>query len=335
MPQDNNPLFLGCGGETIMHMQNCERLRNHLRTRGAGAALLSNPASITWLTGYAAPLQIGASPFEGGPPILWWRGDEATLLLSDVESGAGALTQASVRSYVGYSVDEPLACARRAVDALGDLLKPFKRLTGAVDVEMEWLPVTFWQAIQAALPSAQCRPLGETLTPLRAVKCREELDNVRAALKLCDLAHAWMSRAVAPGKSEIGLWGGMKAEIEMAVGGRVPILADLIGGPRTADEGGGPSSYILQRGDVAIFDISPRLDGYWGDSASTFFVGEPDALLARAYRAVHSSLVRGMDAIRPGARVSDIDRLMRESIRADGFPVYPHHSGHGIGCTYE
>ena len=57
-----------------MNHQNLERLGAHLRSLGVEAALLSSPFTLTWLTGYAPPIQTGPSPFEGGPALGWWRG---------------------------------------------------------------------------------------------------------------------------------------------------------------------------------------------------------------------------------------------------------------------
>jgi len=50
-----------------MDTTNLERLNEFFGARGVTAALLSNPWTIAWLTGYAPPIQTGPSPFEGGP----------------------------------------------------------------------------------------------------------------------------------------------------------------------------------------------------------------------------------------------------------------------------
>src|SRR5438094_285182 len=52
-------------GVAGMHAAAVERLTSELRQRGLTAALISNPATLTWLSGYAAPIQFGPSPFEG------------------------------------------------------------------------------------------------------------------------------------------------------------------------------------------------------------------------------------------------------------------------------
>ena len=64
-----------------MNQQSLSRLREYFQKQGTVAALLSNSATVTWLTGYSAPIQTSPSPFEGGPGLLWWHAGELTLLL--------------------------------------------------------------------------------------------------------------------------------------------------------------------------------------------------------------------------------------------------------------
>jgi Xaa-Pro aminopeptidase len=201
-------------------------------------------------------------------------------------------------------------------------------------VELNYLPAALAPVIHETLAQATLQPLDGRLDPLRAVKTAEEIEKIRAALRLCDIAQADIRDHAKPGLSELELWGAMKARLEVAANSRLPILADLVAGPRTADIGGPPLDYILQPGDALIFDVVPRLDGYWGDNAATYFVGEPSAQLAKAYAVVHDTLRQGLELVRPGLRAGDLDNALREAIRSAGYEPYPHHTGHGLGVAY-
>ena len=48
------------------------------------AALFADPATITWLTGFAPPVQLGPYPFAGGPPLLWYEEGRFTLIVVDL-----------------------------------------------------------------------------------------------------------------------------------------------------------------------------------------------------------------------------------------------------------
>ena len=318
-----------------MHPHSLERFVDLLRSRGLAAALLADPATITWLTGYAPPIETGPSPFEGSAVLAWWHAGELHLIVSDMETAAAKEAGPSaVHSYPSYSIEVPLAGAANQGQALLDVLKDAVPQTGKVGVEWQCLTAPLVDALRHALPSADFVPLDGAFAGLRAVKTPEELTRIRAALGLCDAAQRFMQQALQPGKTELELWASTRAHVEGLAGGRLPILADLVAGARTAEIGGPPSAYRLQPGDPLILDFVPRLQGYWGDNAATFFAGKPSAVFEKAYRVVRQALQRGVEAARPGVAARDLDALLREAVRAEGYEPYPHHSGHGIGASY-
>jgi Xaa-Pro aminopeptidase len=317
-----------------MHIANITKLAEFLSSKGMQAVLLANPFNITWLTGYASPIQTGPSPFEGGPPLGWFLNGELTLLVSDGEAGTAGASGADVLSYVGYTVDEPLESPRRMADAFSEMLKPYAGLKGKIGVEMTQLPAALLVKLQAALPQARLIDLDQQIDPLRAVKNAREIKKIRAALRLADLAQFEIRKHLQPGITELELWTLVKSHVELQAGCRVPVLADLVAGVRTGDIGGLPSGYALQRGDPVMLDFVPRIDGYWGDNCNGYFVGQAPKELEKIYHVVRGALKAGAEAIRPGVRANELDVLVRNYIRQAGYKPYPHHTGHGLGATF-
>jgi Xaa-Pro aminopeptidase len=317
-----------------MNTTNLECLNEFFGARGVTAALLANPWTIAWLTGYAPPIQTGPSPFEGGPALAWWDGGELILIASDAEAGSLRGLGVEVREYAGYTIDEPLDVVVRQAAALRELLGGWRGRRATVAVELRFLPAALAGIVHESLSGATLQPVDGQLEPLRAVKTPEEIAKLRAALALCDQSQADVRMLLQPGVSEISLWGELKAGLEVQAGGRLPMLADLVAGIRTGEMGGLPGAYVLQEGDPVIADIVPRLDGYWGDICGTHFVGAPPAEMAKIRGIVHDALRRGMDAVRPGVIARDLDAMLRETIRATGHEPHPHHSGHGVGVSY-
>jgi len=317
-----------------MNQPNLDRLNQFLSEHKLPAALLSNPFTITWLTGYAPPIQTGPNPFEGGPALAWCHDGGVTLILSDAEAGPAGAEGVPVQAYLSYTIEAPAAGPSNQAEALARTLASSGRLKGAVGVEMNSLAAPLHETLRRALPEARFQALDGQLEPLRAVKSSSELERLRAALALCDLAQEETKKLIRPGVTEIEVWGALKARLEAKAGRRLPILADLVAGKRTAEIGGLPGPYALQPGDAVIADIVPRLDGYWGDNAGTHFVGEPPVELRKAHRLVLEVLRKGIAAVKPGVKACDLDALMRGLIRKQGYPVYPHHSGHGLGASY-
>jgi len=317
-----------------MHTENLARLAEYLRSQGMEAALLANPFNITWLTGYAPPIQTGSSPFEGGPALGWFINGELTMLASDAEAGPAAANGVTTQSYLGYSVDEPLDCTRRMANALGELLEPFSSITSKVGVEMNQLPAALYSKVRECIPNAELVDLDRQIDPLRAVKTAVEIEKVRSALQLSDLAQFEIRKHLQAGITELELWTLVKSKVELQAGCRVPVLADLVAGVRTGEIGGLPTNYALQEGDPVMLDFVPRINGYWGDNCAGYFVGEAPKELEKIYQVVRRALQAGAQAIRPGIRAYELDSLVKDFIRKAGYEPYPHHTGHGLGATF-
>lgn len=317
-----------------MNEESLRRLSEFAKSGGYDALLLANPANLTWLTGYAPPIQTGPSPFEGGPALGWFQAGELVLVMNDWEAGAAEALGAQTHPYSGYTIDEPLQGSAKQAEALREVLVQGGLKTGRVGVELDYLPAALLLTLQEALPGARLQPIQTLLTPLRAVKSKSEIEILRRAILLSDLAQEELVKNLQPGVSELELWAAVKKRIELEEGTRVPVLADLVAGARTAEIGGLPGSYSVRAGDTVMLDFVARHAGYWGDNSAGYFVGAPPPELKKAAGVVLESLRRGRDAIRPGVKAGDLDALVRSVIREAGFEPFPHHAGHGLGTTY-
>ncbi|MGE5223120.1 MAG: M24 family metallopeptidase [Omnitrophica WOR_2 bacterium] len=317
-----------------MNQYNLDRLKAYLSRQQISTALLTHPHTITWLTGYAPPVQTGPSPFEGSPVLALWQDGQLTLIVSDMEAGAGRNAGAEEINYLSYTIQAPIAGFANQAQALEKALAGMGAYKGSFGLEYHWLPASLLGVIQKTLPAAAFISLDGAFDLDRAIKSPEEVQRIRAALELADLAQEETRKLLEPGKSEIEIWGAVKARLEIQAGKRLTVLADFVAGPRTAEIGGLPGTYVLKEGDALIADIVPRLDGYWGDNAGTHFAGEPPAELRKMYHIVLETLQKGIQAVKPGVRACELDSLLREAIRLQGYPAYPHHSGHGLGASY-
>jgi Xaa-Pro dipeptidase len=294
-------------------------------------ALLSNPATVTWLTGYAPPILYGPSPFDGGPALVWLDPERVVLMVSDAEQGAATATGAEVRVYVGYQTESRLRPAEALAECLADLLGEVNTKAGS-RVGIESLPGHLWEKVTSAWKDV--RPIDGWTDLLRAVKTAGEIEKIQASCALCSTAHATLQNLNLDGQTELDVFSVFAAAMERQAGERIPILTDVVSGMRTAQIGGPPTSYTLRPGDPLLVDIVPRLNGYWGDSCNVYFAGRPSAELQKMYRASHEALDAAIGAIKPGVAANHIDRVSRDVLSRDGYPPYPHHTGHGIGTTY-
>jgi methionyl aminopeptidase len=92
-----------------------------------------------------------------------------------------------------------------------------------------------------------------------------------------------------------------------------------------------PNRRPLRQGDILSLDVGVLLDGYYGDSAWTFPVGEIAPDLQRLLDVTRESLYVGIQKIRIGNRVSDISAAVQAHVEGNGFSVVRKFVGHGIG----
>lgn len=91
---------------------------------------------------------------------------------------------------------------------------------------------------------------------------------------------------------------------------------------------------ILKDGDIINIDVTPKLDGYHGDTSRTFFVGTPSPLAKKLVEVTEECMMRGIAEVKPGARVGDIGAAIQEYAESNGFSVVRDFVGHGISKIF-
>jgi len=320
-----------------MHAEQRQRTHQLLRSSGVHRAVFAHPHSLTWLTGFAPAIQLGPNLFAGGPALLWYEDGHFTLIVMDGQAGAaGALAEepdCEIVTYPGYTFQQP-------IDGFGGLRAALVKMAGKAAVGMKKQLGIEQQCLPLALSSAlgdadwtPMQPIDGWLTELRMVKTPEELDKLRMNFVLTDIGHAAAQGAVRPRRREIDIWTDIHSAIEQAAGHRVPLGNDCVVGSRQANIGGWPEDRILDENGSIIIDLSTVEQGYWSDSCATYYASEPTPEQRRAHQVVADALEYAIQMIRPGLRANEIDRATREFIAQAGYPVYPHHTGHGVGVS--
>jgi methionyl aminopeptidase len=92
-----------------------------------------------------------------------------------------------------------------------------------------------------------------------------------------------------------------------------------------------PSDYQLKDGDIISVDCGVIKDGYYGDSAFTFEVGEVDEDVRKLLRVTRESLWKGVHQAVAGHRVGDIGFAVQSHSEQNGYSVVREMVGHGLG----
>lgn len=92
-----------------------------------------------------------------------------------------------------------------------------------------------------------------------------------------------------------------------------------------------PSNYALKDGDIVSVDCGTIIDGFYGDSAYTFCVGNVDPKVKKLLDTTKEALYKGIEQARHGNRIGDIGHAIQQHCQAAGFSVVREMVGHGVG----
>ncbi len=92
-----------------------------------------------------------------------------------------------------------------------------------------------------------------------------------------------------------------------------------------------PGPRALREGDIVGIDVGVEKDGYFGDAASTFPVGEVSEETMKLLRVTREALMKGIEQARAGRRIGDISYAIQSHAERSGFSVVRELLGHGIG----
>jgi methionyl aminopeptidase len=90
----------------------------------------------------------------------------------------------------------------------------------------------------------------------------------------------------------------------------------------------------LNEGDIINIDVTPILDGWHGDTSRMFPVGEIKVLPQRLIDVTHKAMMLGIETVRPGARLSEIGRVIQHYVESERFSVVEEFCGHGLGRIF-
>jgi methionyl aminopeptidase len=92
-----------------------------------------------------------------------------------------------------------------------------------------------------------------------------------------------------------------------------------------------PGSYELKDGDVVSVDCGVLMNGFYGDSAYTFIIGEADENVKRLLQVTKECLYKGIEQAVAGKRVGDISHAVQFHAESNGYSVVRELVGHGVG----
>ncbi len=168
------------------------------------------------------------------------------------------------------------------------------------------------------------------------LKTDEEIELLRESNLLVGMTLGELAKWIAPGITTLKL--DKIAEEFIRDHGAVPGFLGYGGIPNTLCVSvneqivhGIPSNYELKDGDIVSIDCGTLKNGFNGDSAYTFCVGEVAYDVRRLLKTTKESLYLGIEQAVEGKRVGDISNAVQTYCEKKGYSVVRELCGHGVG----
>jgi methionyl aminopeptidase len=94
-----------------------------------------------------------------------------------------------------------------------------------------------------------------------------------------------------------------------------------------------PGERTIREGQVVSIDAGAIIDGWHGDAARTFYVGEPPAAVRDLIDTTRAAMMAGIAAAVPGNHIEDISAAVEDMAKPHGYGVIRQFVGHGIGTS--
>jgi Xaa-Pro dipeptidase len=322
------------------HAARCDALLAEAQSAGLEGVVLFDPYYVLYYTGFAFV------PTERPIALVLGADGTRTLVVPrlEVEHAETRSTLDRVEHYLEYPGDP------RAEDVLARTLAD-AGLTGTIGADQDGYPwiLGYRGPTLSELSGATIVRVVEQIEWQMAVKSVAEIALIRESVRWSHLAHRLLQRYTRVGATETEVSQRASNEATFA-------MLDAIGEIYRAQsflEGGASAGYrgqigrnaaiphalagnlVFQRGDVLVTGASAPVWGYLSELERTMFLGEPTPEQERMFTHMVELQDLAFDAIRPGARCSDVDRAVRAYFDEHQlWPLWRHHTGHAIGLRY-
>jgi Xaa-Pro dipeptidase len=312
------------------------RLRRAMSAAGVDVVLLTRPESMCWLHGYTARWYRHAGPPEW--PALATsvvRADRDEVLHFDFGGEEELLLATSVcrdvRVYPSEAVDGALGFLVRELASAG-------WLDGRVGRERRGVPPDqcTGEAIEAAIAAAGCTIEDATalVDRLLHLKSPAEIERIEAAGRVLDIGLRAAVDVIAPGVTELEVWGEMMAAMAKA-GGQPAALHELVASGPVFLPHAISGRRVLRRDEIVYLDPCGVVDRYHANAARAVWIGDPPDALAELYRRAAGGFRVFCDQARPGRPVEDVGKAMKAWQEDTGIAQLPSWcGGYDLGLAF-
>ena len=301
-------------------MSKLKQLQNHLIENGWDAAFITTPDNVFYFSGFRS------EPHERLLGVMVFKDAEPFLICPKMEM-PDAVAAGWAFDVVGHEDTE------NAWDVVAKTVAARNVAFDTLAIEKSHLTVERLEAIQERYEQLKFAGIDDKINALRISKDEVELEKLRKAAELADYAIQVGCDAIAEGVTEMEILNTIESAIK-AKGYAMSFDTMVLAGEKAASPHGTPGNRKIKKGDLILFDLGVIYEGYCSDITRTIAFGQPNDEQIEIYNAVRRANESAIEAVKPGVRAMDLDKIARDVITDAGYGQYfTHRLGHGLGIS--
>ena len=286
-----------------------KNLRAELKRKAVDSLLVTNESNVTYLSG-----------FTGSDSVLFITPDSQFFLTDS------RYTQEAKNSVKGFNIAEVTSST---YDTIGGLAR--KNRIKRIGFESMNLPYGVVKNLERYVAGAKLMAVKNIIEKLRAVKDKEEISRIVKAVKVAKDVLKDVVKDVRPGVGEKAL----SCRIECAFlnrNAKAGFQTIIACGKNSSKPHAHPSDERIAKNDVVMIDIGCELDSYNSDMTRMVLIGKIKDKIKEIYSIVKIAQEKAFKKIKPGVKISEVDKAGRQYIADKGYGKFFSHSiGHGVG----
>ncbi|MFI8713412.1 M24 family metallopeptidase [Brevibacillus brevis] len=293
-----------------------EKLHAYMESRKLDALLITHPKNVYYFTGFLT------EPHERFMGLVLVRGESPFLFvpLLDADKAREACPAIMI-----YTHDD----SQDALSVLGHLLPTSLSHIG---VEKNHLTAKTYEALVSIVNATEAVDVGDLLCSIRVAKDASEIATIKRAIWVMEESLRRTLPLISKGMTELDVVAELEYQMKKLKAQGPSFSTIVLAGEKAALPHGDPGDRVIQAGEVLLIDAGVYVDGYVSDLTRTFAVGQLGAELLDMYDTVLQANRAGIQAVRPGAPIADVDLAARAVIADRGYgEFFINRVGHGIG----
>ncbi len=302
-------------------MSKINQISTYLKKHNIDAAFITTPDNVFYVSGFRS------NPHERLLGVLVFQDAEPLMILPQMEV-PDAKNAGWNFDVVGHQdTDQPWQLLKQAIENK-------KITTSQIAIEKSHMTVERLEAIQELYPDVTFTRLDDQLNSMRVVKDANELAILREAAAYADYAIEVGVSEIAEGKTELEILTAIELALKKKGISHMSFDTMVLSGPKTASPHGKPGDRKIQKGDLVLFDLGVIYKGYCSDITRTVAFGEPSTKQKEVYETVRKAEQAAVDAVKPGVKAMELDKIARDIITEAGYgEFFTHRLGHGLGIS--